>query len=687
MQPLGWYVRRLRGMSAGEIAWRAQSVARDLVDRGRIVTGLIPDPALPESAPGFRTCDMSVGEWARSEEPSEKDWLATLERQGAELVRNQFSFFDLVRRDLGNPIDWNRDHASGVAAPMDLASSIDYRDFRVTGDCKLVWELNRHHQLVVLARAFRATGDRKYADGVVTQLRSWLEQNPFGRGMNWRSPLELGIRLINWVWALDLIRDSGAWEGEIRRLILTAAYRHCWEISRKYSRGSSANNHLVGEAAGVYVASSYFSGFPGAARMRAESRRILLREIEAQSYADGCTREQALGYQFFVAQFYLVAGLVAKWSGDPFPDSYWRRLEKIVEFLGCMGEGGLPLPLFGDCDDGYVLDLGGEKHDPAGLLCIGAVVFDRPDFARAAKTFREPARWLLRQEERRRFAVLLDRSPEPVLRSRAFTESGYYLLQTGEPGSTAAISVLFDCGELGLGAIAAHGHADALSITLRAFGRDILVDPGTFDYFTFPALRNYFRSTRAHNCLVVDDQDQSVMHGPFMWGTRANAQCENWSPDDSGGTVRGSHDGYTRLGGAVVHRRTVQLDGHQGILVLADETDMTGSHELALYFHFGEECSVTVVERGRIEVQVGSHRMAMDVDDRLVADVWRGVDGPQGVAGWLSRGYHRKVAVDTLRLKGRFTGKTKLVTRLRLGERSAPGGEARPAAIVAATTA
>ena len=177
------------------------------------------------------------------------------------IVEHRLSFFNLKDHFLGNPIDWNKDHGHGKSAPLTYSQSIDYRDFGVTGDCKLVWEPNRHHHLVVFGRAYRASGDIRYAAEVVAQLQSWMDQCPFAKGMNWRSPLELGIRLINWVWAIELIRESRLVDGEFRKRFLHNVYLHLWEVSRKFSKGSSANNHLVGEAAGVYIGSSYFSNF------------------------------------------------------------------------------------------------------------------------------------------------------------------------------------------------------------------------------------------------------------------------------------------------------------------------------------------------------------------------------------------------------------------------------------------
>ncbi|MBW1707070.1 MAG: alginate lyase family protein, partial [Deltaproteobacteria bacterium] len=595
----------------------------------------------------------------------EAEWYGRLIREAEQLVRHKFSFFNLKDHYLGNPIDWNRDHASGKKASMLFAPSIDYRDFQVTGDCKLVWEPNRHHQLVVLGRAYRAGGDIRYAEEVVRQIESWLRQCPFGRGMNWRSPMELAIRLINWVWAIDLIRDSGALTGELRKRVLYSVYLHLWEITRKYSRGSSANNHLIGEAAGVFIATNYFSWLPDAPRWRKESRNILSREIIAQTYADGCTQEQALGYQLFVLQFFLVAGIVARRMGYDFPNAYWSRLEKMLEFVGALDEGGGNLTLFGDCDDGYVLDLGNGPGDVDGLLSVGAVLFGHPGFKNWAGSYPEVARWLLGGSSREQFAGITELNDDKQLESRAFPEAGYYLLQCGTRGSSDRVSILFDCGALGFKSIAAHGHADALSFTLRAFGVDVFVDPGTYDYFSFPEWREYFRSTRAHNTIVVDGIDQSEMSGSFMWGRKADARCIRWEPREGGGSVKGEHDGYARLKDPVVHRRTLNLDGESGTLTIRDEIVARETHEVSVYFHVSEFCSVSGLHTNTFEIAVGEGTVTLEMDQRLTVSTLTGSEKPIG--GWVSRGYHQKVPGTTITGSGTFRGKASLVCRVKFG--------------------
>jgi hypothetical protein len=671
MQSMGWYVRRLRSMSPRELAWRARSSLRAVADRPRFALGLYPQAAraLPPRAaafePGFRVSDLEVGEWVRPAARSdERQWCQRLVERAELIAKHRLSFFDLVEVDLGDPIDWNRDHAAGIAPPLRYAPLIDYRDHQVTGDCKLVWEPNRHHHFVVLARAYRASGERRYAEAMVEQLESWWAQNPFGYGMNWRSPLELGIRLINWVWALDLILESGLVTGDLLRRLLHSAYLHCWETARKFSQGSSANNHLIGEAAGVFVAASWFSHFPEATRWRKEAWTILCREIERQTHPDGGGREQAIGYQLFVLQFFLVSGLVAERTGIAVPAAYRARLERMVDFLAALAAGG-PLPMFGDADDGYVLDLERPGGDLEGVLSAGAILFGRADWKAQVGRYTESARWLLGREGRARFEALSAPSPAP-LRSQAFPESGLYVLQCGQPGAGDRVSLVLDCGELGFGAIAAHGHADALAFTLRAFGTDVFVDPGTYDYFTHPAWRDYFRSTRAHNTVEVDGLDQSEMLGKFLWGSRAEARCVAWEPGPTGGRITGEHDGYLRLPDPVRHRRTVELDGAARVVTIRDEIHARGSHRVTVAFHLAEHCQVVSDSPGRFLVVVaGGGALTVTLDARLSARALRGSERP--MAGWVSRSYHRRVPTTTVLGEAEVRGQTTLISRIEIG--------------------
>lgn len=658
-------------MSATEVAWRTRSLLRDEIDRllvsrrqrPRKFDSLLIGGEFGEH--GFRVSDLPIG-WGASlqADSPERQWYDALLTRADAIAAGRLSFFDLKDCFLGDPIDWNRDHKRDQASPMTFSGSIDYRDVAVAGDCKFVWEPNRCHHLVVLARAYRASGEIRYAEAVAKQLDSWLSSNPYGVGMNWRSGLELGIRLINWVWAIDLIDGSGQIKGELQRRLMDSIARHIWEIDRKYSRGSSVNNHLIGEAAGVFVATCYYPYLWHASRWRARSRDILCREILRQTYDSGATVEQAAGYHIFVLQLFLVAGLAARGSKCYLPTEYWSRLEKMFEFIGLLGEGGDALPAFGDADDGYVLDLGYNGLDFRQWLAVGAVLFERGDFKAWAGEFAEPACWLLGKSARRQFDAI-DPPQTETIASSELPDSGYYLLQHGRRDSVDRISVIFDCGRLGMPPLAAHGHADALSFTIRAFGQDVLVDPGTYDYFSRPNWREYFRSTRAHNTIVIDGRDQSEMLGPFLWGRRATARRLDWRPGEQISKVAGEHDGYACLADPVIHRRSLELDAPSRSLIVQDEIIASGEHEARVYFHFAEHCTVTPAGDNRYTIDTGAGSVTLQLDERLDVKAIRGCMEP--ICGWVSRGYHRKQPSTTLVGRCACHGNTTLVCRFDIG--------------------
>ncbi len=626
----------------------------DWVDSYHITQGSIPslDEAIPQAKrvnwqPPFRISDLIIGDWTKDNATlEERTWYAALTDKADKISAHRLSYFHLRNHDHGRPIEWNKDHGSNIVSPMRLAQKIDYRDFSETGDCKLVWEPNRHQHLVVLARAYRAGGNDKYALAIKEQLVSWLEQCPYGYGMNWRSPMELSIRLINWIWAIDLTLELEIFTGAFRDQLFHSIYLHLHEVTRKYSRGSSANNHLIGEAAGVFITTSYFPDLANATKWQAQSFDILCREIERQTSADGSNKELALEYQFFVLQFFLLCGLVGRWCGKEFPPQYWRNVEQQLLFIGRLSEGGGRPVFYGDADDGYVLNLGDSHLDPKPLLAAGALLFDNNQFKTWAPDYSESLRWLFGATSQEKFRAIAANQESEPLSSYAFNDSGFYLLQSGRRNQKERISVLFDCGPLGFGSIAAHGHADALSFTLKAFGEDILIDPGTYDYFTFPLWRQYFKSTLAHNTIEVDGQDQSIMCGLFLWSKRAAARCLDWQPSTHGGIVKGEHNGYRRLKDPLLHRRTLDLNEDTRLLKITDEMVTNGRHMVRLAFHFAPTCNLQQLDQTGFQITSRNGHAVLRLDPGLVADIFHGSLDPP--LGWTSNGYHQKQPCHTL---------------------------------------
>ena len=78
------------------------------------------------------------------------------------------------------------------------------------GDCKYLWEPNRHLHIVTLAQAYRISGDERYLRVMHRHLDSWFTACPYRMGPNWSSSLEPAMRLINWSVAWQLVGGVGS---------------------------------------------------------------------------------------------------------------------------------------------------------------------------------------------------------------------------------------------------------------------------------------------------------------------------------------------------------------------------------------------------------------------------------------------------------------------------------------------
>jgi hypothetical protein len=654
MQQPGWYLKRLRRMSGAEVAYR---LARTM----RVVTGQFTAhevPARDTFATDLRFLPPFVA-------LAPDALIAAADR----VLAGRFSFFDLEDCDLGDPPQWNRDPLTHRVAELKRATGIDYRDERVVGNIKYLWEANRHLHLPTLGQAFALTGDMRYALGVRQQIDSWIAQCPTGRGANWVSALELGIRLINWSLTWQLIgggrsRLFASPDGAaFRERWLRSVYEHARMIANNLSRFSSANNHLIGEAAGVYVAASTWPMWPDVRQWGERCRAILEEECHRQNAPDGGNREQAFAYQTFVIDFLLISGLAARARGEDFSPVYWRRLEVMIEFLASMTDCVGRLPMIGDADDGYVVKL---SHEPGftahrSQIATGAVLFERPDLAVKAGIADGKTVTLLGVEAGRRLARLKDRGRGGFRPHQQFSEAGYYLLGTAFE-TPDEVRLLVDAGPLGYLSLAAHGHADALSFVLSIGDREILIDPGTYAYHTAPEWRRYFRGTQAHNTVTVDGQDQSVQAGNFMWTDHARTRCIEFNVGSGRQSFIGEHRGYERLEDPVVHRREISFEPDARVIEVHDILRCAGRHVACRAWHFAEDCEVTPHGDG-LKIVAGRTRVLMEPREPLErVEIHRGGTPQQG--GWISRGFGRKSPTTTVLWYSRVAGDTHLGTRL-----------------------
>lgn len=489
---------------------------------------------------------------------------------------------------VGTDIDWHREPLSQKRSPLKHWKEFDGLDTTETGNTKIVWELNRHQHFFTLGVAFWLTGDERYGEAFARHLDSWMEQDPPGIGINWASSLEVSFRAMSWIWAFHFFRDSDHFTPALFKRAITYLYLHGRHIERYLSKYYSPNTHLTGEALGLYYLGTQLPYLSRASQWQRLGEEILFAEIERQVLPDGVYFEQSTWYQRYTVDFYLHFLVLRSlqpvhWSTVP-ADKVEARLQKAVDLLMHLMMPDGTTPLIGDDDGGRTLPLTtAQPDDLRGSMAVAAAMFGRGDHKFAAGAASEELFWLLGADGLSKYDAL--DAVEPSVTSLDLPDGGYCVMRDGWEDTDNVLIV--DCGDVG-SLSGGHGHADALSIVAAVHGRPLLVDPGTYTYHESPELRDYFRSTTAHNTVVVDGRSSSEPGSTFSWQTRAHAVRKTWIAEDRFDFFEGSHNGYERLEHGVTHIRSI-LFLKNDYWIVRDLVRSAGEHEYSLNFHYARD--------------------------------------------------------------------------------------------------
>ncbi len=641
---LTWYVHRLRGMSAAEIAARIQVAA---TQRYWAKPERRPDPRRALLG-GSRVTTVSLPRRLAREDAASNATIAAADRY----LAGSWPIFHLTEAPVATTPDWFTDPLTGQQAPRTgYAFTIPYRDESKVGNIKFVWELSRHQATTILATAWWLTRREVYAVRAAEHLTSWWRENPFLTGVHWVSAIEVGLRLLSWTWIRALL---GEWHGvsalfDENPVFIAQLYHHQVYAYRFHSRGSSANNHLIAELAGLSAAATIFPWFADSARWAAWSRAKLVEQAVAQTHDDGLNREQASEYHLFVMEMLLAAALPARMSGRPFPSALDEQLRRMADALAAsLDTVGRP-PRFGDGDEGRGVLLDAPEADQTAILLDTCrSLYGAPEW------WPPPGGSVLGQVA----AHLADAAPAPrdVVRGDHFPGAGMTILRAGT--GDQEVWVRCDAGPHGFLSIAAHGHADALSIEVRYGGTDILADPGTYCYHGEPAWRGYFKGTTSHNTLRVDNTDQAVNGGPFLWLTRPTSALDK-AIDSPARSWQAHHDGYRRLPDPVVHHRQVDLNDDTRGVTIRDWIEAATTHDVALAWHLGPSIDVELDgSTARLTWHAG--HAILHLPPELAWSVHHGEQEPP--LGWYSRGFGHKVEASVLVGRGRLAAGVTLQT-------------------------
>lgn len=432
---------------------------------------------------------------------------------------------------------------SGEPIPLDLEAGASDEHWTILvksppeEDIKFIWEPGRFGWAITLARAYAFSGDPAYAHDFWEKTLHFLEAHPPNLGRQWQSAQEVAIRLMALVFCDRVLAAASSSTLEKRSRLWQAVAEHAQRIppTLVYARAQN-NNHLLSEAAGLFTAGVHLPDHPEAEIWRRLGWRWLNWGFQHQIDEFGTYIQHSVNYHRLMLQLALFTDhLRREISGLDWLPATPARLAAATRWLWALTnpETG-QVPNLGANDGAYIFPLTSLPHDDyrpvvdaAAKAFLHEDIYDLPHLS-------EMADW---------FALEGKVNPHPR-----------------QPQASDMLRI--DRAEGSAFIHAAHftdrpSHADQLHVDLWWRGVNIACDPGTYQYNASPPWDNALAATGVHNTLVLNEQDQMLRAGRFLWLDWAQAEVLAYEVNEVGqlSRVTAEHNGYRKLG--ILHQRTL----------------------------------------------------------------------------------------------------------------------------------
>jgi len=554
---------------------------------------------------------------------------------------------------LGEKIDWHRDFKVNWKWNLQYYSLIKTFNLDNYQDIKVPWELSRCQHFVTLGKAYLYSKDEKYAIEFVNQISHWIQSNPPKFGVNWVCTMDVAIRIVNWIWGFYFFKDSPSLSEDFLLKFFKSILDHGRHIMNNLeNKISIPGNHYLSNLVGLVYLGILFPEFKESKEWRSYGINGLIQEMEKQTYPDGTYFEGSISYHRLATEIFLSSTLLILLDEfkTPLPsdirisniltETYLKRLEKMLDFVLYYTKPNGNVPHLGDADDGrlHILSNYGKRDefDHRYLLCLGSVLFNRPDFKQNAGKIHEEAFWLIGNEGLSSFNSLSMKS-EP-LKSMAFPDGGYYIMRHED------LYMIVDCITEDSKSPSGHKHNSRLSFEVFAFGKDFVVDPGTYIYIADSKWRNIFRSTEYHNTIQIDQYEQNEIDPLklFWLGNQAKVRINKWESNDIYDFLDAEHGGYKRLPEPLTRRRQIFFSKSQKYWIIRDIIVPTKSkklfrqtHSFNFILHFGQ---IEIIDNDLFSLSITAH----DSNSNYLTFIpikTNNLEKPRIENGWVSNKY------------------------------------------------
>ena len=604
--------------------------------------------ALRRRSGGLRRSTPCVG-WAEVPAPAEASWSlggagvepgsdAAAVQEAEAVLRGRYRLFSHLDVDAGPSPRWHWNYLAGREVPAEAHWS-QLGDF-AHGDIKGVWELSRFPWAFRLARAYRVTGDERFAEAYWRLLGDWMGANPPNRGPNWMCGQEAAFRLMAVVVARHALGKNAGPEQLLayRRLVYATGRRIRANLDYALSQ---RNNHGISEAVGLVTAALVLPEALESASWESRGLAALREQLGELVYPDGGFAQHSLVYHRVLLHDLLWLEAVLRAAGRASPEWLQAAGGRAAALLGALVDPATgAAPLYGSNDGADVLPLApGEFGDFRPVVQAAHAVF------RGVRLF-PPGPWdgLLRWLAP--WAAAAPVQPRVAAKAEHFPQAGCLQLVQGRT------RIFLRCPERFRHRPA---QADLLHVDLSWRGLPVAIDAGTFSYNAPGQFAGALKEAAVHSTVTFGGAEPLQKAGRFLYLPWPVGQFRV-----EGERYSASHNGWRRLGFS--HWRTVEPWGTEGFAV-EDELQAEQSTTARLHWLLGDYPHELAADRRSLLLQTpaGGFRISWEGPPAEVSVVRA---DPASSRGWWSPAYYRALPALSLALGFPVRGKTRMVTRL-----------------------
>ena len=215
---------------------------------------------------------------------------------------------------------------------------------------------------------------------------------------------------------------------------------------------------------------------------------------------------------------------------------------------------------------------------------------------------------------------------------------------------SSEIKLSFDTGSLGDNVSSAHGHSDIFHFTLQQGEKQLIIDPGTYQYHQKESFwRNYFRSITAHNTISINNRNHAIMNNRMSWIDRPKKPKTQFLYNETETTCEGIHNAFSKEN--VIHKRTISFDKKIKKVLIKDTltSNSDATKDVFYYLHF--KPSIEVSLKGN-EIYISRKNKNILIKNETFANKAVFFEGNEEIPiGWFSRSYNEKEKCKSLVLK------------------------------------